>query len=60
MKNLNKCSYCGTSYEEIMQTGFVGCENCYKEIDELQKQLASLYADKKHRGKTAGSGNGSF
>lgn len=48
---MNKCSYCGTSYKEIMQTGFVGCEKCYQEIPELKVAVAALYDGKKYRGK---------
>ncbi len=57
---MNQCSKCGTSYKEILQTGFVGCENCYKEIDDLKQTIASLYAGKKHRGKSPRRENGSF
>lgn len=59
---MDKCPYCGTSYDEILQTGFVGCENCYKEIDSLKDHVASLYCGRKYRGKNAkrGRGYGSF
>lgn len=57
---MDKCRYCGTSYKEIMQTGFVGCENCYKTIDGLQAAVANLYGGKKYRGKKAGKADGSF
>jgi len=57
---MDKCSFCGTSYKEILQTGFVGCENCYIEIDDLKKHIANLYAGKKHKGKSARRGNGGF
>ncbi len=57
---MNQCSKCGTSYKEIMQTGFVGCQNCYQEIDELKNQLAVLYAGKKHKGKRKGDKNGNL
>lgn len=57
---MNQCSKCGTSYKEIMQTGFVGCQNCYQEIDELKNQLAVLYAGKKHKGKRKGEKNGNL
>lgn len=46
---MNKCPFCGTSYEEIVETGFVGCQKCYQEIDELKKAINSLYAGKKHK-----------
>lgn len=57
---MDKCSYCKTKYKEIMQTGFVGCENCYSEIEELKRTIASLYNGKKHKGKTPRRGNGGF
>ena len=57
---MDKCPFCGTSYKEIMQTGFVGCENCYYTIDGLKNAVASLYDGKKYKGKKAGKGNGSF
>ncbi len=46
-----KCPYCKTSYKEILQTGFVGCERCYFELDGLKDALSRLYGDKKHRGR---------
>lgn len=57
---MDRCSKCGTSYKEILQTGFVGCENCYKEIDDLKNHLANLYAGKKHKGKIVRRSNGNF
>ena len=55
---MNKCPYCNTSYSEIVQTGFVGCQRCYQEIDELKKTVHILYGEKKHKGKTLGGENG--
>jgi len=46
-----KCPYCGTTYEEIIQTGFVGCEHCYNTIPLLQETLKGLYGQKKHKGR---------
>ncbi len=46
---MNKCPYCNTSYEEILQTGFVGCAHCYAEIDELKSAVNSLYNGQKHK-----------
>lgn len=48
---MSKCPYCNTSYNEIMQTGFVGCSRCYQEIEELKEVIKNLYGDKKHKGK---------
>ena len=48
---MKECPYCHTTYKEIMQTGFVGCEHCYHEISELKVALKSMYGDRVHRGK---------
>ncbi len=52
---MNTCPYCHTSYKEILQTGFVGCEHCYQEIEELKNAVKGLYNGKKHKGRR---GNG--
>ena len=54
---MNRCPYCGTSYSEILQTGFVGCAKCYQEIDELKDAVNDLYGNKKHKGKKVNYGN---
>ena len=55
---MHRCPYCNTSYNEILQTGFVGCKNCYYEIPELAEALKTMYGDKKHKGKKVkNSGN---
>lgn len=48
---MNKCPYCNTTYNEILQTGFVGCRMCYQEIDELKTAVQKLYKNKKYKGK---------
>ena len=48
---MNKCPYCDTSYNEILQTGFVGCQRCYSEVDSLKEAIKQMYGDKKHKGK---------
>ena len=45
------CPYCNTTYNEIMQTGFVGCSRCYLEIADLKEAVAKMYNGKKHKGK---------
>lgn len=51
---MNRCPYCNTSYNEILQTGFVGCSHCYQEIEELKIAVKKMYGDKKHKGKKVG------
>ena len=57
---MNKCPYCQSSYSEILQTGFVGCQRCYEEIESLKEALKNLYGDKTHKGRGVGGGNGSI
>ena len=55
---MNKCPYCNTTFNEIKQTGFVGCARCYQEIDQLKSLVHDLYGDKKHKGKKIGGEDG--
>lgn len=55
---MNICPYCNTTYEEIVQTGFVGCSHCYQELEELKETLKKMYGDKKHKGKKVKKYNG--
>ena len=48
---MNKCPYCDTTYNEILQTGFVGCARCYQEIEPLKEAVKKMYPNKKHKGK---------
>ena len=50
----NKCKYCQTTFEEVLESGFVGCKNCYEELDELKDAIDKLYHGKKHRERWAG------
>ncbi|MBO5022619.1 MAG: hypothetical protein J6C53_04020 [Clostridia bacterium] len=45
------CPYCNTTYNEILQTGFVGCSRCYQEIEELKIAIEKMYCGKTHKGK---------
>ncbi len=57
---MNKCPYCNTTYNEILQTGFVGCQRCYEEIDDLKKAVKNMYGDRKHKGKKPVGENGNL
>lgn len=43
LKKITQCSVCGTTLESILQSGYVGCSNCYKvfskEISELVNEI---------------------
>lgn len=57
---MSKCPYCNTTYNEILQTGFVGCQRCYQEIDELKIAVKNLYGNKTHKGKKTAGDNGNI
>lgn len=42
-KKITQCNVCGTSLDSILQSGYVGCVNCYKvfskEISELVNNI---------------------
>ncbi len=48
MNNTNICPKCGTSVNEIFETGFVGCQECYN-LPEVQKVIDKMYAGKTHK-----------
>jgi protein arginine kinase activator len=52
----NKCSYCGSSFDEIAQSAIVGCSNCYREFNEqLLPSIKRIHGKTKHVGKIPGS-----
>ena len=56
----DKCDYCGTSYNDIIENGFVGCEKCYQEIDGLRIAIDKMYGGKKHKGRNVRREYGEF
>lgn len=47
-KGMLVCPKCHTSVDEIMQTGFVGCEKCY-ELPEIKAAVERMYEGKRHQ-----------
>lgn len=45
---MEKCPKCGTTADEILETGFVGCEKCY-ELPEIKKAIEKMYGGRKHK-----------
>lgn len=45
------CPYCGTTLKEIRESGFVGCEHCYTQIDEVRKIAIDLFDGKLYTGR---------
>lgn len=50
------CTHCGTSYSDILESGFVGCEHCYVEIEKLREAIGKMYDGKIHKGRNARGG----
>ena len=48
--NNNVCPKCHTSVQEIMETGFVGCEQCYK-MPEISAVVDRMFDGKRHKEK---------
>lgn len=48
MSNLEKCPHCGTSVDEILSTGFVGCEQCYK-LPTIEQAVRKMFGGKTHK-----------
>ena len=47
---MERCQKCGTSAEEILETGFVGCEKCY-ELPTVKQAVEKMFNGKKHKAK---------
>lgn len=51
-RNVARCSACGTTADEFLETGFVGCPNCYSELSAVVMPVISkVQSDTKHTGK---------
>ncbi len=51
-----RCPKCGASFEEIMETGKIGCMECYKVFhDRLLPTIHRIHGTAKHKGKVPGS-----
>ena len=48
MRESETCPKCGTSFEEILETGFVGCEKCY-DMPKVKEAIDKLFKGKKHK-----------
>lgn len=48
LENGDFCMKCGTSEQEILETGFVGCEKCY-ELPAIKTAVDKLFGGKRHK-----------
>lgn len=50
--NIAKCSNCGTTYEEVVKNGKLGCYKCYKEFGiSLSSTIKKIQGTNQHTGK---------
>ena len=51
-----KCSFCGTTFEELAQSAMAGCANCYREFyQELLPSIQRIHGKTRHVGKIPGT-----
>lgn len=55
--NVNTCPNCGASFNDIRQTGRLGCPECYRAFDaEMEPTLRRIHGNSKHMGKIPARG----
>ena len=60
-KSRKVCDRCGTSFEEIMETGRLGCAHCYETFEhELARSIEKIHGKSKHIGKIPHSASGAI
>ena len=51
-QKITKCGVCGTSIDQIMNSGYVGCSTCFRIFrNELNSLIQSVQGNNKHVGK---------
>lgn len=51
-RSVARCGVCGTTADEFLETGFVGCPNCYDELSSVIMPVVSkVQNDTRHIGK---------
>ena len=49
---IERCAYCGSSFNDIVNSGKVGCSHCYEKFeDKLTPSIEKLHGNSKHVGK---------
>lgn len=52
LAGIDRCSYCGSSFNDIVHSGKVGCANCYTKFeDKLAPSIEKIHGKTKHVGK---------
>lgn len=52
LSGIDHCEYCGSTFNDIVKNGRVGCANCYSKFeDRLQPSITKMHGNAKHIGK---------
>ncbi|MBR3149300.1 MAG: UvrB/UvrC motif-containing protein [Eubacterium sp.] len=53
LAGIDRCTYCGSSFNDVVNSGQVGCAHCYDKFDEmLSPSIEKLHGRAKHIGKS--------
>lgn len=49
---MDRCDYCGSTFNDIINTGNVGCAHCYDRFaDKLEPSIRKIHGATRHIGK---------
>ena len=52
LAGVDRCHSCGSSFNDIVQSGHIGCSDCYKKFeDKLEPSIKKIHGKTKHIGK---------
>lgn len=52
LSGVDRCEYCGSSFNDIVNSGSVGCANCYSKFaDKLEPSIVKVHGKTRHVGK---------
>lgn len=52
LSGVDRCEYCGSSFNDIVKSGTVGCSHCYGRFaDKLEPSIVKIHGKTKHVGK---------
>lgn len=52
LSGIDHCEYCGSTFNDIVKSGKVGCANCYtKFYDKLEPSITKMHGNSRHVGK---------
>ncbi len=58
LPKVKRCDFCGASFNDIVNTGRVGCAHCYETFsNEILPSIQRIHGNTRHKGKIASSGS---